>query len=140
TMTSPVGTADGSYGVNVTATNASAGSYGGSATAAYVINTSPLSVSLNTNQSSYLPGQTVGIYVTMLYGTAPDAGASVTVAVTSPKGSATTLTGITGSNGIASLNYRLGRNAPAGTYQVQYGTSVTGAASIRGASTSFTVQ
>ncbi len=140
TVTSPVGTADGSYSIGVSATNASASSYGGSAAATYVINTAPLSISVATNQSSYLPGQTVGIYVTMLYGTLPDAGASVTVAVTNPNGKTTTLSGTTGSNGTALLSYKLGTNAPAGTYQAQVGTTVTGAASTIGASTSFTVQ
>jgi uncharacterized protein YfaS (alpha-2-macroglobulin family) len=120
--------------------NSSAGSYNGSATAAYVINTAPLSVSLTTNQSSYLPGQTVGVIVTMLYGTSPDVGASVTVTVTSPNGKKTTLTGTTGSNGVALLSYNLSKHAPAGTYQAQYGATVTGAASVMGASTSFTVQ
>ena len=147
TVTSPVGTADGSYNVGVSATNASASSYNGSATATYLISTpGPLSISLTTNQSSYLPGQTVTVAVTMLYGTSPDAGASVTVTVTSPSGKATTLSGITGSNGVALLNYKLSRHAAAGTYQVQVGTTVTGASSIAaasstmGASTSFTVQ
>jgi gametolysin peptidase M11 len=140
TVTSPVGTADGSYNVVVSATNTSMPSYGASATAAYVINTAPLNVSLTTNQSSYLPGQTVGIYVTMLYGTAPDVGASVSVTVSSPNGKLSTLTGTTGSNGVAALNYTLRKNAPAGTYAVQYGTTVTGAASVMGASTSFTVK
>jgi hypothetical protein len=140
TVTSPTGTADGSYNVGVSAMNSSAGSYNGSATAAYVINTAPLSVSLTTNQSSYLPGQTVGVIVTMLYGTSPDVGASVTVTVTSPNGKKTTLTGTTGSNGVALLSYNLSKHAPAGTYQAQYGATVTGAASVMGASTSFTVQ
>jgi uncharacterized protein YfaS (alpha-2-macroglobulin family) len=120
--------------------NASAGSYNGSATAAYVINTAPLSVSLATNQPSYLPGQTVGINVTMLYGTSPDVGASVTVTVTAPNGKKTTLSGTTGSNGVASLSYNLSKHANAGTYQAQYGTTVTGAAAVMGASTNFTVQ
>lgn len=140
TVTSPVGTGDGSYSVVASATNSSAPSYSGSATAAYVINTAPLSVSLTTNQASYLPGQIVGIYLTMLYGTVPDIGANVTVTVTNPKGRTTTLTGTTGSSGTASLSYKLGRSAPAGTYQVRYGTTLAGAASIMGASTSFTVQ
>jgi hypothetical protein len=140
TVTSPVGTPDGSYKVGVSAMNSSAGSYNGSAAASYVINTAPLSVSLATNQSTYLPGQTVGVMLTMLYGTTPDVGASVAVTVTSPTGRKTTLGGTTGSNGVALLSYRLGRNAPAGTYQAQYGTTVTGAASAAGASTSFTVQ
>jgi hypothetical protein len=140
TVTSPTGTADGSYNVGVSAMNASTGSYNGSAAATYVINTAPLTVSLTTNQSSYLPGQTVGVIVTMLYGTTPDVGASVSVAVTNPNGKTTTLSGTTGSNGVALLSYKLSRHAPAGTYQAQYGTTVTGAAYVMGASTSFTVQ
>jgi hypothetical protein len=146
TVTSPTGTADGSYIVGVTAINAAVGSYNGSATATYVINTAPLNISLATNQSSYLPGQTVGIYVTMLYGTLPDVGASVTVTVTSPNGKATTLNGTTGSKGVASVSYKLGRNAPAGTYQVQLGTtaartnSTSAVSATAGLSTSFTVQ
>jgi len=113
----------------------------GSAVATYAIATpASLSVSLWTDQSSYVPGQTVAIRVSLLYGAVPDVGASVTVTVTSPKGRTTTLTGTTGSTGMASLSYKLGRNAPAGTYIVQYGTSVAGAASTMGASTSFSVQ
>lgn len=140
TVTSPVGTADGSYNVAVNAINASAGSYSGSATATYIINAVPLNVSLSTNQSSYLPGQTVAVAVTMLYGTAPDVGANVSVTVTNPSGKKTTLSGMTGSNGVASLNYKLSKGAPAGTYQAQYGPAVSGAASIAGASAKFTVQ
>jgi hypothetical protein len=138
TVTSPAGTADGSYNLAVSATNAA---YSGSAAATYVIATpGALSVSMWTDQSSYLPGQTVAIRVSLLSGTLPDVGASVTVVVMSPSGKATTLSGTTGSNGVASLSYKLSRRAPAGTYQAQYGTAVTGAASIAGASTSFTVQ
>jgi len=140
TVTSPVGTADGSYGVGVNAANASASSYSGSATATYVISTAPLSISLTTNQSSYLPGQTVAISATLLYGTLPDVGASVTVTVTPPSGKVITLSGTTGSNGVALLSYKLSKRAAAGTYQAQVGTAVTGASATVGASTSFTVQ
>jgi M6 family metalloprotease-like protein len=140
TVTSPVGNADGSYPVSVSATNASNSSYSGSAAATYVINTAPLSISMTTNQSSYLPGQTVTVTVTMLYGTLPDAGASATVTVTPPSGRAATLRGTTGSNGVASLSYNLSKHAPAGTYQVQYGTPVNGANAMLGVGISFTVQ
>ena len=144
TVTSPVGTVDGSYGLTVSATNSSSSSYSGSAAATYTINSSPLTVTLATNQASYLPGQTVGITASLMYGTSPDAGASVTITVTSPKGRATTLTGTTGGNGTALLYYKLSKSAPAGTYQVQYGTSsggtITAAATTASASTSFTVQ
>jgi hypothetical protein len=60
--------------------------------------------------------------------------------VMNPKGRTNTLTGTTGTNGVATLSYKLGRNAPAGVYQAQYGTSVTGASATIGASTTFTVQ
>jgi M6 family metalloprotease-like protein len=152
TVTSPVGTADGSYNIGVSATDNLASSYSGSASAAYVINAAPLSISLATNQSSYLPGQTVAITVTMLYGTTPDAGASVTATVTAPNGRSTSLSGTTGSNGVALLNDKLSNSAAAGTYQVQAqaGTTRSGggrtkggastASATQGASTSFTVQ
>lgn len=140
TVTSPVGTGDGSYSIVASATNSSATSYSGSGTAAYVINTAPLAVSLATNQSNYLPGQTVGVIVTMLYGTAPDAGAGVSVMVINPNGKKATLSGTTGSNGVAVLSYKLSKGAQAGTYQAQYGTTLAGAASTIGASTTFTVQ
>ena len=152
TVTSPVGIADGSYSISVSATNSSTSSYSGSAAAIYTINTAPLSVSLVTNQSNYLPGQTVAITVTMLYGTTPDVGASVTAKVTAPNGRSTTLSGTTGSNGVALLNYKLSNSAAVGTYPVQAqagvaksggGRTKTGAAAASatiGASTSFTVQ
>jgi uncharacterized protein YfaS (alpha-2-macroglobulin family) len=105
-----------------------------------VISTAPLSISLTTNQSSYLPGQTVAISLSLLSGTLPDAGASVTVAVTGPRGKASALSGTTGSNGVASLNYKLSNHAAAGTYQVQFSTTVKGASATAGANTSFTVQ
>ena len=149
TVTSPVGTADGSYGLGVSAINSSVSSYSGSAAATYVINTSPLSIGLTTNQSTYLPGQTVAITVTILYGTSPDAGAAVSLTITSPSGRSMTLSGTTGSTGIAALNYKLSNSATAGTYQVQaqLGTSgghtkgsVATASSTLGASASFTVQ
>jgi len=141
TVTSPAGTADGSYNVGVSATNASTSSYSGAAAATYVISTpGTLTVSLATNQSSYMPGQTVAVIVTMLNGTAPDAGANVTVTVAPPKGKTITLSGTTGSNGVALLNYNLSRHAAAGIYQAQYGATVTGASPTAGASATFTVQ
>ena len=145
TVTSPVGTADGSYNVGVSATNASASSYSASAAATYAISTAPLSISLTTNQSSYLPGQTVAISVSLLYGTLPDANAGVTVTVMAPSGKTTSMNGTTGNNGVTSLSYKLSNHAPTGTYQVQFGASVKGTSSTTanstlGASTSFTVQ
>lgn len=141
TVTSPTGTADGSYNLGVSATNGAAASYSGSAAATYVISTPGApSVSMWTDQSTYLPGQTVTVRVSLLSGASPDVGASVTVNVMSPSGKAATLSGTTGSNGVASLSYKLSRHAQAGTYQAQFSTTVTGASATVGASTSFTVQ
>jgi hypothetical protein len=100
----------------------------------------PLAVSVSTNQSTYLSGQTVAVTVTVLAGTLPDAGASVTVSMTPPGGNATTLTGTTGSNGIAVLNYKLSRRAALGSYSVLATTPVTGTPSTTGANTTFSVQ
>jgi uncharacterized protein YfaS (alpha-2-macroglobulin family) len=137
--------------VAVTASNSSSNSYAGSAAASYVVSSSPLSVGITTNQSSYLPGQTVGINVTLLYGTVPDAGAGVAVTITSPRGGTTTLSGTTASNGTAQLSYKLSSRALAGTYQVQYGaaavtkssggrTTAAATSAVVVPSTSFTVQ
>jgi hypothetical protein len=119
TVTSPAGAAGGLYTVGINASNAAATSDSGSATATYAVATSgPLSVSVSTNQSSYLPGQTVKIAVTVLSGTLPSAGASVTATIKAPNGKLTTLNGTTGSAGTASLSFRLSKGAPAGTYQI----------------------
>jgi hypothetical protein len=100
----------------------------------------PLTLSVSTNQSTYLLGQQVATTVTVFNGTLPDAGASVTVSVTPPSGTATMLTGKTGSNGVAVLNYKLSRRAALGTYSLLANTAVTGASSTQGTSTTFTVQ
>jgi len=145
TVTSPPGSADGFYNVGVNAVNTSSSSYAGSATATYAISTpppapGPLSLSVSTSQSSYVPGQTVGISVILLSGMSPETGAGVSVTVTPPGGKSTVLTGMTGSNGFVSLSYRLSKRAVSGTYQVQAGSTVTGANAPASASTSFLVQ
>ena len=144
-VTSPAGTADGFYNISVKATNGSSSFDTASAGAAYVISTPlPLSISVSTSQSNYLPGQTVAMNVTVLSGISPAAGVGVTATVTSPKGRLTTVNGTTASNGIATLNYKLSKSAAAGTYNVGATatgtTSPTTAAAVSVASTSFTVQ
>jgi hypothetical protein len=76
----------------------------------------------------------------------------VTATVTAPNGRTATLSGTTGSNGVALLNDKLSNSAAAGTYQVQAqaGTTRNGGGRTKGgastanntlgASTSFTVQ
>jgi hypothetical protein len=138
TVTSPIGTADGFYNFSVGATNASATSYTGSAPATYVISTPvPMSMSVATNQSSYLPGQTVNVTATS--SGAPLAGGSVTITVTKPNGAAVSLNATISTNGSATGNYRIKRQDPLGTYKVSAVASASNAAAAQ-ASTTFTVQ
>jgi uncharacterized protein YfaS (alpha-2-macroglobulin family) len=144
TVTSPATASSGSYNVSVNATNAAVVSDSGSAAAAYVIASSgPTTVSVVTDQSSYAPGQTVAINVTVSSGTLPVSGASVTATVTPPGGRLTTLKGTTASNGVSILYYKLSRRAASGTYQI--GASASGASNNRAnsislANATFTVQ
>jgi hypothetical protein len=140
-VASASGTPDGFYNLSVSAANASASSYSNSASATYVISTPvPVSVTVSTDQTTYMPGQTVHVTVAVFSGTSPDSGASVSASITPPTKRATTLTGITGSNGFAVLSYKLQKRAPKGTYQVQAATSTAGASPATGSTTTFVVQ
>ncbi len=141
TVTSPAGTPDGFYNVGASAVNALASTYSGSVNATYVISTPvPVSVSVRTDKSSYAPGQTVYVSVTMLSGSAPDAGASVSVRLTKANGAVSSLSGTTGSNGVATMKYRLKRQDPIGMYQATAAPASTGYSATAAASTSFAVQ
>jgi len=140
-VASPTGTADGFYTVVASATNTGAPTYTASGSATYVIGTAPVStLTVTTNQVSYLPGQTVNITAKDLSGTSPLSGASITVTITKPNGSQVTLSSTTGSNGVATTSYKLKHRDPAGTYTVGASTSGSGNAATVGATTSFTVQ
>jgi len=134
------GSGNGFYNIGVGATNASTTYYNSSASATYVISTpAPLSASVSTNQSSYNPGQVVYVSVTLLSGSSPDAGASVNVNITKSSGTVVSLSGTTGSNGVAVLNYRLKKWDPAGTYSVNASAAATGSSAAVAASTTFAV-
>jgi len=141
-VTSPTGAADGFYNVGVSVSNASASSYASSASATYVVSTqTPMTVSVSTSQPTYLPGQIVAITVSVVSGTSPDSGAGVTVSVTPPGRKGTTLTATTGSNGVASVSYKLQKRSPSGTYGVQaIPASTVGGSTVQVASTTFLVQ
>jgi len=141
TVTSPV-SASGSFAIGITATDAAASSYSGSSSATYVAltTTTTRSVSIATNSSTYSPGQMVAITVTVSSGGLPISGASVSVAVANPNGAVSSLSGTTGTNGIASLNYKLKKQAPAGTYQASATLVTSGAAPTAPATATFNVQ
>jgi len=129
-VTSPAGTPDGFYSFTATAAS---GAYSGSASATYVISTPPsISMSVSTDKTSYSASQTVIITVTALSGSSPDAGASVSGSITSPKGNVSTFSGTTGSNGTATFGYTLRKKATTGRYQVQASTTATGASNTTG--------
>jgi len=107
-----------------------------------------LTTSVTTNQSSYLPGQTVGVTVSVFSGSSPAAGVNVSATVMNPNGKSTTLNGTTGSTGTVLLTYKLSKSAPAGTYAIgasaksstSPSSSTSGAAATTSANASFTVQ
>jgi hypothetical protein len=74
---------------------------------------------VSTNQPSYTGGQIVAIAVSVTSGGNPVSGAAVSVRVTKPNGSASNLSGMTGSNGVASLTYRLQRKLRRGCIKQQ---------------------
>jgi uncharacterized protein YfaS (alpha-2-macroglobulin family) len=82
----------------------------------------------------------VAITVTVSSGGLPISGASVSVAVANPNGAVSSLSGTTGTNGIASLNYKLKKQAPAGTYQASATLVTSGAAPTAPATATFNVQ
>ena len=140
TVTSPAGTVNGFYNIGARASNASTPSYTWSASATYVISTpAPLSTKVSTNQSSYNRGQVVYVSVTLLSGSSPDVGASVNVNIRKSNGTVVSLSGTTGSNGVAVLNYRLKKWDPAGTYSVTASVVATGNSAAVAASTTFAV-
>jgi hypothetical protein len=131
------------YGVTVKAANAAAPTSSASAGGTVAI-TAALNVSATTDKSVYtLPArnnQSYNASITSIVssGGAPVAGASVTVTVSDPGGSVTTLTGTTNSAGSAVVGYQLRRRSATGTYRVS--SKATMGSSIGSATTSFVVQ
>lgn len=139
-VTSPTGTANGFYTVRASTSNTGTAAYTASGSATYVIGTAPsTTITVRTNQSSYSFGQTVSVTVTVTAGS-PVSGANVGVTITKTNGSQVSLSGTTGSNGVAVVSYKLKRKDPSGTYSVRATTSGTGNAASVAATTSFTVR
>ena len=113
----PSGTPAGTYAVDLTA---SSSSNSGSGTANATVVTPPtLAVAVSVSGTTFAPPTTVSMSASVTNGGTPASGASVTFTLTGPTGNTTaaqTLT--TGTNGIATWNYRLNSKAVAGTYSV----------------------
>jgi len=110
----PVGTAAGTYGVNL---NATKDSTSGSGTANATVMTPPsMSVSLAVSGSTFVPPATVSLSASVLNGGIPSSGTSVTFTITSPNGSTTRQSATTNSSGVATWNYKLSGKSTPGTY------------------------
>ncbi len=114
TVTSASSAAAGLYSVGVSAGNASASGYTGSASAMYEV--AP-NVSVSTNSSSYNQGNTVYVTTVVKSGGSSVPGTSVNCTVTGPNSTKMSATATTGTNGAASVTFKLKRNAPKGIYQ-----------------------
>ena len=118
-VTTPSGTGDGFYSVNVKAANTSSPSYSGSAAATYSV-VNALSVTTAPSQTTYTRTQTLSVSATAKAAGAPLPGATVTFTMTRSNGTTVTNTATTGSNGVAVFKYAFNKKKdPAGTYQVR---------------------
>jgi len=107
----PPGTASGSTSVNAQASRLTTGP-SGSATATLTV-ASGLTVTLKT-----VGGSNYQVTATVLAGTVPAVGISVTFTITDPKGGVNTVTATTNSSGVATVKGKLKGKDPHGTYQV----------------------
>jgi len=102
--------------------------------------TNTLSATVATNKSTYVNKEKVTITVTVTSGGALVGSASVTAVVTAANNTKTTLTGLTGTNGIATLAYTINtRKGATGTYGIGVTAAKIGYVSAT-ASTTFVVQ
>jgi M6 family metalloprotease-like protein len=120
--TGPATTPPGTYAVDASAGNST---YVGSGTANVTVIAAPsLSVALSAPASASLRS-TVAITATVINGGVPASGANVKFSLTAPNGSVTTQSSTTGSNGVATWNYKTSSRSLAGTYTVSAQAGVT---------------
>jgi hypothetical protein len=118
-VTSPIGTIDGFYAINVNASNGSNPSYVGNAPATYVL-VSGLSVTSTATQATYTRSQIATVNATIKAAGTIVPGAAVTFMMTKSNGTIVTSNATAGSNGVAVFKYSFNRKKdPAGTYQVR---------------------
>jgi len=117
-VASPVGTADGFYGLNVSAANQSNTANSTSAAATYSL-VSALAVANASSQSTYTRTQTITVNATVKAAGTLVSGATVTFTMTKSNGTSVTSTATTGANGVAVFKYALNKKKDSsGTYQV----------------------
>jgi hypothetical protein len=117
-VTSPTGATSGSYTFSVLVSNSSYPSYSASTSAVYVVATS-LSVAASTDRGSYNHQQAVSMTSNVSASGSPVAGASVSYLIIKPNGTTVTQSAMTGTNGVATIQYRPKKQDPSGTYQIR---------------------
>src|SRR5229473_196531 len=93
-----------------------AGNYRYTGTASATSEVAP-SIAVSTNSPSYNQGNSVYVTTVVKSGGSSVPGTSVNCTVTGPNSTKMSATATTGTNGAASVTFRLKRNAPAGIYQ-----------------------
>ncbi|MDG0816504.1 NEW3 domain-containing protein [Bdellovibrio svalbardensis] len=139
-VTSSSTAAAGLYNVSAKAVNSGANLYSAMASASYsVASVSILSAAVKTDKSVYLKSSTVIVTSTVMSGGVSVAGALVSVSITKPNGSISSLSAVTDSQGQAIVTLQIPKNKMAvGSYRVNI-SAVSGAQSAS-ASTSFIAQ
>jgi M6 family metalloprotease-like protein len=112
----PMGTAAGTYAVNLNAVNTSAST---SATANATVVTPPaLAVTVSLPGTSFAPPSTIPITASVMSNGSPASGVGVSFKMTTPSGSSTTQSATTNSSGVATWSYKLSGKSQPGTYTV----------------------
>jgi uncharacterized protein YfaS (alpha-2-macroglobulin family) len=131
----PSGTANGTYTVSAAASNATAAGYSASASGAETIYTQlPVTLAVSSSQTVYTIPQRITVNITALNGAMSASGVAVAVNLVKANGNTVTLSGTTGSDGVAAVTYQTKKNEPRGTWRA---VAHAGAAS---ASVTFIVQ
>ncbi|HMG36087.1 MAG TPA: NEW3 domain-containing protein [Blastocatellia bacterium] len=137
TVGSSSSAAVGSYTIGSSVVNGSSPGYSGSAAATLSV-ASSLGVTVSTNGSSYKRGQSVTMSSNVTAGGSPVAGAAVTFTMVKSNGASMALSATTGSNGSASVLFKIKKTDPPGTYQGKDTATANGLSG--GASTTFVVK
>ena len=135
TITVLANTASGTYPITVVGTS-------GTTMHSTMVNVkvlAPLTVTLQTDKSSYIRGQTVTVRVNVRSNGVPVQSATVKVSITPPGSSTSTYSASTDSSGNAVISYKLNSRAQRGTYKVTATASKTGYQAVTSNQITFTV-
>jgi hypothetical protein len=115
---SPSTAASGNYPISVSAANSADSS--NSATGSATCRISPsLGVAVSTDKTRYSRNQSVSVTSAVTAGGSPVVGASVSFSITKSNGAVVNQTGVTGTTGSVTVQFRIRKQDPVGSYQAQ---------------------